>query len=517
MVSPVAGLTLTRTHPAGAFAAYTATERAQPVVFRARGVTIPSVDTAYLLLEMGATGAGMGVWYQAGVIKARCGSGGGSTSNTDHAYAESAVTKGSTIDVTVEFDPTNRRLRMWFGDALVGNATSSQAFAEWAGGDAAGYGSTGSSTPTGVPTTPWPSTLPNALEAYVNQRSTWTEGGTAGISGSGIGSFLASIAAAGAVAIAGLASGGFTASASSAGRAATSGSASGGFSAQSASAGSVAISGDAAATFSTVATGAGQAPNGSSAFGTFTTDVASSGQVANAGAGTGEFATDATGAGSALVEGSGGGAFSAQATGTGTAETAGGGNATGVFSTAATGTGEVGVSGVGSATFLAEQSAAGAALIAGSLVSGFTLTATGVGGTSNVGAAQGYFVTSGTASATALEPAGLPPLSRTIVPAFERRDIMAGSNVTQWPNKDPDDILDYAIDWSDLIGDDTIASHEWVVQDGITLDRFELSGNVAIAWLSGGVAVRSYRITSRITTAAGRRIDRSASLLVVPR
>ncbi|GAD55507.1 phage fiber-tail adaptor protein [Limimaricola cinnabarinus] len=484
MVSPVAGLTLTRTHPAGAFAAYTATERTQPVVFRARGVTIPSVDTAYLLLEMGATGAGMGVWYQTGVIKARCGSGGGSTSNTDHAFAESAVTKGSTVDITVEFDPANRRLRMWFGEALVGNATSSQAFAEWAGGDAAGYGSTGSSTPTGVPTTSWPSPLPNALEAYVNQRSTWTEGGAAEITGSG--------------------SGGFTTTGSGAG-----------------SVQATENAGAGAGSFTTGATGSGKADVSGTGSGGFTSTGSGSGASEAAGTGTGGF--DTTGSGTGVAEGAGAGAggFDTSGTGEGTAEQpAGSGSGFGSFDTDAGGAGSVGVGGTGSGGFDSTASGGGTSEVSGSSAGSFDAEGTGAGGAEVRGTGAAGFTSAGTGAggvASSFEPAGLPPLSRTIVPAFERRDIMAGSNVTQWPNKDPDDILDYAIDWSDLIGDDTIASHEWVVQDGIKLDRFELSGNVAIAWLSGGVAVRSYRITSRITTAAGRRIDRSASLLVVPR
>ena len=89
--------------------------------------------------------------------------------------------------------------------------------------------------------------------------------------------------------------------------------------------------------------------------------------------------------------------------------------------------------------------------------------------------------------------------------------------MTQWPTKDPDDILDYAIDWAGFTGGDSIVAHEWIVPDGLTLDRSDFIADVAIAWLSGGVAPRTYRITSRVTTASGRRIDRSASLLVVPR
>jgi hypothetical protein len=343
MVSPVAGLTLTRTHPSGAFAAYTATERTQPVVFRARGVTIPSVDTAYLLLEMGATGAGMGVWYQTGVIKARCGSGGGSTSNTDHAYAEAAVTKGSTIDITVEFDPANRRLRMWFGEALVGNATSSQAFAEWAGADAAGYGSTGSSTPTGVPTTSWPSPLPNALEAYVNQRSTWTEGGAAEITGSGSGGFTTTGSGAGSVQATentGTGSGGFTTGATGSGKADVSGSGSGGF----------------------TSTGSG------------------AGTSEAAGTGSGGFSTSGSGSGAAEVAGAGAGGFDASGTGQGTAEQpAGAGTGFGSFDTEAGGAGTVGVGGTGSGGFDADADGSGGVEASGAGAGGFTATGTGAG------------------------------------------------------------------------------------------------------------------------------------------
>ena len=33
----------------------------------------------------------------------------------------------------------------------------------------------------------------------------------------------------------------------------------------------------------------------------------------------------------------------------------------------------------------------------------------------------------------------------------------------KWPNKDPDEVLDYSIDWSRFLGTATIADYTWFV------------------------------------------------------
>jgi len=35
----------------------------------------------------------------------------------------------------------------------------------------------------------------------------------------------------------------------------------------------------------------------------------------------------------------------------------------------------------------------------------------------------------------------------------------------KWPNKDPDEILDYTVDWSRYLGDKTISSVTWFIDD----------------------------------------------------
>ena len=167
--SPVDGMTVTRTHVSGPFNAYATNERQQPIVFRAPSVTIPSGAGTYLLMEMGATGIGCGVWYQDGNLRMRAGSGSAGTPNTDYVYVDTAVTQGAVMDITWEFDPAANTARLWYDNTLVITATASPGYPEWAGGDNAGYGSTNSSLAVSVPSTPWP-TASSPLEAYINQR-----------------------------------------------------------------------------------------------------------------------------------------------------------------------------------------------------------------------------------------------------------------------------------------------------------------------------------------------------------
>lgn len=77
--------------------------------------------------------------------------------------------------------------------------------------------------------------------------------------------------------------------------------------------------------------------------------------------------------------------------------------------------------------------------------------------------------------------------------------------------KDPDDVKDFKIDWSDWLGStspvDTIATSTWVVPSGITKDSDSNDTTSATIWLSGGTDRRMYTLTNRITTAGGRTKD----------
>lgn len=81
--------------------------------------------------------------------------------------------------------------------------------------------------------------------------------------------------------------------------------------------------------------------------------------------------------------------------------------------------------------------------------------------------------------------------------------------------KDPDEIIDYLMDWSDELDADVITSSEWIVPVGITADDTTIFTNTtAKIWLSGGTAGENYAFVNRVTTAAGRTLDRTAKLRV---
>ena len=83
-----------------------------------------------------------------------------------------------------------------------------------------------------------------------------------------------------------------------------------------------------------------------------------------------------------------------------------------------------------------------------------------------------------------------------------------------WPFKDPNEVLDYEIDWSARLGGDTISSVTWTVPGGITKNSDTVSGDIAVIWLSGGTAGTSYDIGCRVVTTGGRTHDETATLPV---
>jgi hypothetical protein len=81
-------------------------------------------------------------------------------------------------------------------------------------------------------------------------------------------------------------------------------------------------------------------------------------------------------------------------------------------------------------------------------------------------------------------------------------------------NKDPDARLDYMVDWTSWLGEDTIANSEWVVPDGITYEADTFTSTTATVWLSGGSLGSSYDVVNRITTVAGRIDDRTITIKI---
>jgi hypothetical protein len=86
-----------------------------------------------------------------------------------------------------------------------------------------------------------------------------------------------------------------------------------------------------------------------------------------------------------------------------------------------------------------------------------------------------------------------------------------------WPNKDPDDILDYGRDFADEFPDSTIVSAQILTTEGLTPGPAVTSDKLVTTRLSGGVAGKSYSVTFRLTFADGQQVDRSERLFVTHR
>lgn len=100
----------------------------------------------------------------------------------------------------------------------------------------------------------------------------------------------------------------------------------------------------------------------------------------------------------------------------------------------------------------------------------------------------------------------------------------------KWPNKDPDEILDYSIDWSRFLGSSTISDYTWFVDDengtktqltdsgplvnGIQLISSTSTNTVTTAHLGSGTDNVRYKFTCQITDTNGLVIERTVFLRV---
>jgi hypothetical protein len=94
--------------------------------------------------------------------------------------------------------------------------------------------------------------------------------------------------------------------------------------------------------------------------------------------------------------------------------------------------------------------------------------------------------------------------------------------VLTWPAKDPNEVLDYDIDWSErLETGETISTSTWTVVDGtVTISAGptppapSISAGVTTCWISAGTAGEACVVLNRITTSAGRTYDQSVKLRI---
>lgn len=99
--------------------------------------------------------------------------------------------------------------------------------------------------------------------------------------------------------------------------------------------------------------------------------------------------------------------------------------------------------------------------------------------------------------------------AQVFAPTPDERTFEVGGTRNNTFLKDPDATLDYRIDWSGWLGQDTIDTSIVAVSTGLTLSMTSHDEDSTTLWLSGGALGREYAATNRITTAAGRTADRT--------
>jgi|TARA_Y100000310_G_C20463516_1_gene706471 hypothetical protein len=80
--------------------------------------------------------------------------------------------------------------------------------------------------------------------------------------------------------------------------------------------------------------------------------------------------------------------------------------------------------------------------------------------------------------------------------------------------KDPDEVLDWNVEWTTELSGDTISTSTFTV-DGVTLDSDSNTTTDATAWISGGTLGALASITNEIVTASGRTFNKSINYRIV--
>lgn len=87
-----------------------------------------------------------------------------------------------------------------------------------------------------------------------------------------------------------------------------------------------------------------------------------------------------------------------------------------------------------------------------------------------------------------------------------------------WDAKDPNEVLDYSIDWNPrLITGDAIATATWTIPAGLTQGASSFANGITSTFISGGAENVTYTVQCRITTTGGRTMDQSVKLKIKSR
>ena len=96
------------------------------------------------------------------------------------------------------------------------------------------------------------------------------------------------------------------------------------------------------------------------------------------------------------------------------------------------------------------------------------------------------------------------------------------SAALKWPPKDPDELLDYVVNWEVRLDGDTISTSDWAITPVSATDPLveESASNTTTRttiWLSGGVLDEIYEITNTVVTVGARTMEQTVKLQIKTR
>lgn len=87
-----------------------------------------------------------------------------------------------------------------------------------------------------------------------------------------------------------------------------------------------------------------------------------------------------------------------------------------------------------------------------------------------------------------------------------------------WPPKDPEEVLDYDIDWTKRLAGDTISASVFTVPEGdVVVGSSTNTTTTTKVWLSGGTLGETCEVLNHITTAGGRQMEQTVKLKIKAR
>lgn len=92
---------------------------------------------------------------------------------------------------------------------------------------------------------------------------------------------------------------------------------------------------------------------------------------------------------------------------------------------------------------------------------------------------------------------------------------MVGS-VYYWPAKDPSDVLDYGVDWTDrLVAGEVISATTFSIVSGdVIINSQSHTDTMSVVWLSSGSDGSGALVNCHVTTSQGRQFDLDINIRV---